>query len=156
MASSPGSLRVRDTRIRGGSTRLTRFAVAFVATAAAFLPCDALWLGAMSQRIYRPALGHLLAAGPDLLAVLLFYVLYLLGLVVFAVHPEVRAESRLAAGARGALFGLVAYATYDLTNQATLRDWPWMLTGIDLAWGSALSAFAATVAGIVVRRAGRN
>jgi uncharacterized membrane protein len=115
---------------------------AVAATVAAFLVLDAAWLSLAGPHLYRPALGHLLASDVDWVAALLFYVLYLAGLAVFAVAP-----ARTVGGAawRGALFGLVAYATYDLTNQATLRDWPWLVTLADLAWGAFASATASAV-----------
>lgn len=119
------------------------------------LPLDALWLTLAGPALYGPAIGHLMAASPDWRAGLAFYALYLLGLAVLvlragepAAPPTPRAALR-----RGALFGLVAYATYDLTNQATLRDWPWYLTTIDLVWGSLLTASACTWA---AWRLGRN
>jgi uncharacterized membrane protein len=117
------------------------------ATVVAFLVLDAIWLSLAGPRLYRPALGHLLASDVDWLAVGLFYLLYLAGLAVFAVAP-----GRTVRGAawRGALFGLVAYATYDLTNQATLRDWPWLVTLADLAWGAFASA-AACALGAAIR-----
>jgi len=125
--------------------------IAYLATAVVFLPCDAIWLAVTGPRIYRPALGHLLAEQPDLRAAALFYALYLVGIVAFAVRPAVRDDRPFAAAARGALFGLIAYATYDLTNQATLRGWPWALTAVDLIWGSALSAAAALAARATLR-----
>lgn len=123
-----------------------RFALAYAATLVAFLALDAVWLSAMAQRLYRPAIGHLMREGFALEPALAFYALYVLGLVVFAVTEGLaRGRAAVAAG-RGALFGLIAYATYDLTNQATLRDWPWSVTLADLCWGTAASALAAGVA----------
>ena len=113
--------------------------IALLATTVAFLALDAVWLTTMGSRLYQPAIGHLMRADVDWIAAALFYVLYLAGLAAFALAPSKDAGS---AAARGALFGLVAYATYDLTNQATLRDWPWLVTVVDLAWGSFASAMA--------------
>jgi len=96
--------------------------------------------------LYRPAIGHLLRDGFALAPAAAFYALYIVGVVVFAVLPGQASGRATVAAARGALFGLVAYATYDLTNQATLRDWPWHLTLIDLCWGALASAAAAGVA----------
>ena len=118
-------------------------AFAFACTAACFLALDAAWLTAMGPRLYQPAIGHLLRPDVDWIAAALFYVLYIGGLVGFAVVPS--ASARDAAG-RGALFGLVAYATYDLTNQATLRDWPWRVTLADLCWGTIVTAVSAAAA----------
>jgi uncharacterized membrane protein len=131
---------------------LHRFVVAYGAAALVFLPLDALWLTLMSEPLYRPALGHLLAAQPDAAAIVLFYLLYFVGVVVFAVRPAASAEPWITSAARAAVFGLVAYGTYDLTNQATLAHWPWMLTAVDLAWGSAITAVAASAARFAVKR----
>ena len=124
-------------------------ALSFAATALAFLTLDAVWLSTMGSRLYQPAIGHLMAPEVDWLAAAFFYVLYLVGLAVFAVAPS----RSVAQGAlRGALFGLVAYATYDLTNQATLRDWPWRVTLIDLCWGAFVSGAACAAGAAVARR----
>lgn len=118
------------------------------ATAAAFLAIDAVWLTVMGSRLYRPAIGHLMRPDFDVLAAALFYLLYIAGLVVFGVAPSSGARG---AALRGAFFGLVAYATYDLTNQATLRDWPWKVTLVDLCWGAFVSAVACAAGGAVAR-----
>ncbi len=123
-----------------------RLAAAYLATLFVFLALDAVWLGTMAPRLYQPAIGHLMAPTVDWLAAALFYPLYILGLLVFAVRPAL-IEGRAAPALRlGALFGLLAYATYDLTNQATLRDWPWLVTLADLAWGAFVSGAAAGAA----------
>ncbi|MDE2370705.1 MAG: DUF2177 family protein [Burkholderiales bacterium] len=129
-----------------------RWVAAVAATVCSFLALDALWLSTMSARLYRPALGPLLAAAPDWIAAAAFYPLYLAGVVVFAVAPALRGGRRRDAAARGAFLGLVAYATYDLTNQATLRDWPWAVTLADLAWGMCATAIAAAVGATAARR----
>jgi len=121
---------------------LRQFLVAFVAAAIVFLSLDAAWLTIMSARLYRPAIGHVLREDFDVLPALAFYAIYLTGLVVFVVRPAADARAALA---RGALFGLVCYATYDLTNQATLVGWPWHVTIIDLAWGAFVTAASAWV-----------
>jgi uncharacterized membrane protein len=120
-----------------------RFAVAFIVAALVFLALDAAWLALMAERLYRPAIGHLMREGFDPLAAALFYLAYLTGVTVFVVLPAADARRALA---RGALFGLVAYATYDLTNQATLRGWPWHVTLADLAWGAFVTASSAAAA----------
>ena len=126
-----------------------RAVVAYAATLVAFLLLDAVWLTTMAERLYRPAIGHLMQAGFAWEPALLFYALYILGLVVFGVSAGLDRGSSSVAAARCALFGLIAYATYDLTNQATLRDWPWVVTLADLAWG----AFASALAGALACRA---
>lgn len=124
-------------------------ALSFAATTLAFLALDALWLTTMSARLYRPEIGHLMTAQVDWVAALLFYVVYLGGLTGFAVAP---ARSVVQGALRGALFGLVAYATYDLTNRATLRGWPWRVTVLDLCWGAFASAAACAAGAAVARR----
>jgi uncharacterized membrane protein len=123
-----------------------RFAAAYAITLVVFLVLDAAWLLTMYDRLYRPAIGHLLRDGFALAPAAAFYALYILGVVVFAVLPGQSSGRASVAATRGALFGLIAYATYDLTNQATLRDWPWAVTLIDLAWGAFASAIAAGAA----------
>ena len=119
---------------------------AFITTLVVFMCIDAIWLTQMASRLYQPTIGHLLAPQPDLGAALVFYLLYILGMVVFTVRPADTEPSVWPAARRGALFGLVAYATYDLTNQATMKDWPWIVTAIDLAWGTFLTATATALA----------
>jgi uncharacterized membrane protein len=117
--------------------------VAFAAAATVFLVLDACWLTIMGSRLYRPAIGHLMREDFDVIAAAAFYVIYLVGVVVFVVAAARDARSALW---RGALFGLVCYASFDLTSQATLRGWPWHVTFIDLAWGSGVTAVSAWAA----------
>lgn len=124
------------------------FAVALVV----FLALDAVWLFTMSDRLYRPAIGHLMREGFDVRAAALFYVLYITGMMSFVILPALNPRQALL---RGALFGLIAYATYDLTNQATLRDWPWVVTMADLAWGAFVTGMSCTAAYMAVRRHSR-
>jgi uncharacterized membrane protein len=126
-------------------------ATMFAAAAAAFLLLDAAWLTLMGPSLYRPAIGHLMRPDVDWLAAALFYAVYIAGLVGFAIAPSASAG---AAALRGASFGLVAYATYDLTNQATMRGWPWTVTGIDLCWGMFASAAACAAAAAVAKKRG--
>jgi len=123
-----------------------RVLLAYLVALAAFLLLDACWLGFMGPHLYRPALRALMADDIDWLAAGLFYPVYLLGLLVFAIVPALQRGHPLAALRRGALLGCVAYATYDLTNQASLRGWPWAVTLADLAWGTAASGAAAWAA----------
>lgn len=126
-----------------------RFATAFAVGAVVFLALDAVWLSVMVDRLYRTAIGHVMREDFDLLAAAAFYALYCLGMVVFVILPAARTRD---GWARGALFGLVAYATYDLTNQATVRDWPWHVTAIDLCWGAFVTSTSCAVAAWVLRR----
>jgi uncharacterized membrane protein len=118
--------------------------VLFALTLATFLALDAVWLGVIARKLYSREIGHLLAPNVRWGAAVIFYVLYVTGLLTFVVLP--RADSTpLRVALLGALFGLVAYATYDLTNLATLSRWPMTVTLVDLAWG-ALATAAASVA----------
>lgn len=104
-----------------------------------FIAIDAVWLGIIAKKLYRDHLGHLLRNDPQIIAAGIFYVLFIIGLVFFVVQPAVEKSSWVYALSAGALFGLITYATYDLTNMATLRGWPLQITIIDLLWGSVLS-----------------
>lgn len=115
---------------------------AFLIAAAVFAMLDALWLGLVANKFYKNRIGFLLAAKPNWIAAVLFYVIFLIGLVVFVVIPADNATKALV---MGALFGLVTYATYDLTNQATLARWPAIITVVDLAWGVTASAVTAWI-----------
>jgi len=119
-----------------------RIALSYLITALAFLAADMVWLSTMSARLYQPALAGHLAAQPDLGAAAAFYAIYFVGMTVFTVRPWLRDESLGLAACRAALFGAVAYATYDLTNQATLSGWPWQLTVVDIVWGAVATAIA--------------
>jgi uncharacterized membrane protein len=118
-------------------------AIAYLASAIVFLVLDAAWLTTMADRLYRPALGRLLLDRFELAPAALFYALYVIGIVVFAVAPGLAGGRWTTSLGLGALLGLIAYATYDLTNQATLRDWPWRVTLADLGWGTLVTAVAA-------------
>lgn len=121
---------------------MLKHVAAYAATAVVMLALDLLWLGVVARPLYQQGIGHLMAQRPNLAAAALFYALYALGIVIFAVAPhEAAAYGRTLAA--GALFGFFAYATYDLTNLATLRAWPLGLSLIDVAWGSLVSAGAA-------------
>ena len=134
------------------------YLTAYGCAALVFLGLDALWLTTMADRLYRPAIGHLMAQQPDWLAAALFYPAYLAGLVYFAVVPALATQRARDALVRGALLGLLAYATYDLTNQATLQGWPWSVTLVDLAWGAFVTgaaAWAAAAAALATSRRAR-
>ncbi len=105
-----------------------------------FLAMDAIWLGFVAPNFYRAQIGHLMAERPNLIAAGIFYLLFIAGLLVFVIQPGLQDPLRWRVGGRGALFGLVTYAAYDLTNLATLEAWPLLVTGVDLIWGTTLSA----------------
>lgn len=127
------------------------FVISYVATGLVFLALDAVWLGLAASRLYRPMIGGLMADRIDLPAAIIFYLLYIAGLTVFAVQPALASGRWMTALLLGGFFGLVAYGTYDLTNQATLKNWPAMMSMIDMAWGTLLSAAAATLGMLITR-----
>lgn len=111
-----------------------------------FIGIDAIWLAKVAPKLYKDQIGHLMATKPNLGAAVVFYIIYVVGLVVFVIQPAVSKQSILFAAFRGALFGLVAYATFDLTSMAVLKDWPLKITVIDLLWGSILTASVCSLA----------
>jgi len=117
-----------------------------------FLGIDSLWLGLVAPEFYRAQIGHLMAETANLAAAGTFYLLFIGGLVYFVVEPALRVGTVRDALMRGILFGLVTYATYDLTNLATLRDWPLLLTIVDMTWGTALTAATSVVSVWVAKR----
>jgi uncharacterized membrane protein len=119
--------------------------VGYLAALATFVMADMVWLGLMTPRFYRPTLGDILITGVNLPPALVFYLVYPVGLVIFAVNPALKSGSVGSALLNGALFGFFTYATYDLSNYATLRNWSLPLTVVDIAWGSVLAALAAGV-----------
>ncbi len=127
------------------------YAVAYLATALALLALDVVWLSVAAGLLYKPQLGSLLRDGFDVVPAVLFYLLYLAGVVVFVIAPSLPDARPRSVALRGAFFGLVAYATYDLTNQATLRQWSTVVTVADLIWGTFLTAVAGTVGYLAAR-----
>ncbi|MEO8318256.1 MAG: DUF2177 family protein [Bradyrhizobium sp.] len=119
---------------------------AYLSTLAVFLLCDMAWLGTMANRLYRPTLGDIMLGSPNLPAAAAFYSIYPVGLVIFAVLPALKSGNLPQATLSGALFGFFTYMTYDLTNQATLRNWTSQLTLLDIGWGTLLGAISATAA----------
>lgn len=121
---------------------MTRPLIAYLATTLVLVALDMLWLRVIALDWYQQGIGHLMAAQMNLLAGALFYLLFPVGLVIFAVLPSLQ-HTWLNAVVMGALFGFFAYATYDLTNLATLKNWPLSLSVIDIAWGSFVSGVSA-------------
>ncbi len=118
---------------------VTNYLKLFFVTLIAFLAIDMVWLGLIARTFYRNYLGFLLTPTTNWIAAVLFYLLFVLGILVFVVLPGLQDNSLKATLLRAALFGLVTYATYDLTNLATLKNWPVLITLIDMAWGTVLS-----------------
>lgn len=123
----------------------------YFATLVAFFAIDMVWLGLVARTFYRKQLGFLLAPATNWIAALIFYLLFILGILVFVVVPGLQDHSLKTTLLRAALFGLVTYATYDLTNLATIKNWPLLITVVDLAWGTVLSV-AVSYVGFMVGR----
>lgn len=122
-----------------------RLAVLYVITTIAFFAVDFVWLSTATSRVYQPYLGDLLSPKPNLAVAGVFYLFYVVGLIALAVVPGLKEGALLGAVWRGALFGLLAYATYDLTNLATIQGWAWQVSVIDMIWGTALNSIIAAV-----------
>ena len=134
---------------------MTRWIIAYVAALVVFVAGDMGWLTLMGPRLYRPVLGPMLAEKPDVKTAVVFYLLYLVGIVAFAVAPGLRSGRPLVALGWGALFGLIAYGVYDLTNQATLKTWSVRLSLADMAWGAAITGLAALAGCLAARAVGK-
>ena len=127
------------------------YAVAYVTTLVTFLAIDAVWLMTMSQRLYRRHLGDILVDSFNPAPAALFSLIYIAGIIFFATTPAFSTGKWTTAALNGALYGFFAYATYDLTNQATIRGWPTIIPVADICWGSLLSAVAASVGFLLTR-----
>lgn len=128
--------------------------IAWFATGIVFAIADAIWLSLMGPRLYRPMIGELLADKPNVAAMIAFYLIYISGIVFFAVSPALRDGDLGRAVVNGAAMGFIAYATYDLSNQATLKTWSTQLTLIDMAWGAFATALAAGAGFWITQRFG--
>ncbi len=111
----------------------------YVATLIVFFAVDMVWLGLVARSFYQKQIGFLMAPATNWAAAVIFYLLFILGILFFVVLPGLREGSLGATLLRAALYGLITYATYDLTNLATLRDWPVTMAVVDIAWGVFLS-----------------
>lgn len=119
------------------------FLAIYAVTLPVFFAIDLVWLGVVAKDFYRQHLGHLMAAQINWVAAIAFYLIFIAGIVFFAVKPALDVHDATRALVYGALFGFFSYATYDLTNHATMRDWPAIVTVVDLAWGTILSGSVA-------------
>lgn len=126
---------------------LGKLASLYAITTAVFFAMDFVWLSTATSRVYQPYLGTapdgLLSAKPNLPVAAVFYLFYVVGILALAVIPGLREGALMGAVWRGALFGLLAYATYDLTNLATIEGWAWQVSVIDMIWGTVLNATVA-------------
>lgn len=115
-----------------------RYLMLYLLTVPVFFALDLLWLGVVAKNLYRHNLAHLLSPSVNWPAALMFYLVYIAGILLFAVKPGLDARSLARAVQWGALFGFFTYATYDLTNLATIRGWPLKVALADMAWGTLL------------------
>jgi len=125
--------------------------VSYIVAVVTFFGVDMIWLGTMASRFYRPAMSDIALSGVNLPPAILFYAIYPIGLLIFVTNPALKSGGLTTAMVHGALFGFFTYATYDLTNFATLRNWTLHLTLVDIAWGTVLGAVASTVTFLFTR-----
>ena len=126
---------------------LKQYLIAFIV----FILVDLVWLLVISKKLYKDKIGHLMAENVNLVAAGLFYLVFIAALVFFVISPAIDRKSVLYALGAGVFFGFVAYATYDLTNLATLKDWPVSLTVIDLLWGSFVTGTTCAATTLICR-----
>ncbi|MDQ3076208.1 MAG: DUF2177 family protein [bacterium] len=126
----------------------------YLITLPVFFLFDMIWLGVVAKNFYAKQIGFLLRPNVNWTAAIVFYLLFIVGLVLFVITPALEKHSLMHALLFGALFGLITYATYDLTNLATMKDWPMLITFVDLAWGMFLSASVSAIAYIIAVKLG--
>jgi uncharacterized membrane protein len=131
---------------------MMKYVVAYLTAVATLFVLDLIWLGFVAKSFYREQIGPLMLDQINVPAAIVFYALYVVGVVIFAVSPALHASSWRTAIVLGALFGFFAYATYDVTNLATLRGWRIAMVVVDIAWGTFLTAISATTAFLVTQR----
>jgi uncharacterized membrane protein len=119
----------------------------FVITFVVFFAIDLIWLGLIAKNLYAKHLGYIMAEKVNWTAAILFYVLFIIGILYFAITPATSLGNVVLSGA---LFGLISYATYDLTNLATIKSWPVIITVIDLVWGTTLSTLTASISYLII------
>ncbi len=130
---------------------MVQYLVAWIATAVTFFVIDLVWLGLVANSFYRDRIGALMLDQINVSAAVIFYLIYVVGIVIFAVAPALQSGSWVTALVYGALFGFFAYATYDMTNLATLRGWPLEVVVVDVLWGTAITGASATIGFLVTR-----
>ena len=124
------------------------YLIAFVV----FFLIDLVWLVVVARKLYQQELGYIMSEKPNWIVAALFYLIFIAGLVFFVINPALEKNSWTYALLVGILFGLITYSTYDLTNLATLKDWPIKITIIDLIWGTSLGGLVSTVTFFILRR----
>lgn len=117
-----------------------------------FLLIDSIWLGFLAKNLYQKEIGFLMKSNINWIAAIVFYLLFILGLTIFVIYPAIEVDSFLKAVFLGSLFGLITYATYDLTNLATLEGWPVSVTIIDLIWGTFIGLSVSSITYFIVTK----
>ncbi len=126
----------------------------YAITLPVFFAIDMLWLGVLAKNFYREQIGSLMKADVNWFAAVLFYLIFIAGMVFFVIAPALEKGSWRYALFAGAAFGFVTYATFDLTSLALMKDFPVLVTVVDLAWGTVLSASVCTISFVVARKLG--
>lgn len=116
-----------------------------------FFGIDLLWLGVIAKKLYKSELGFIMSDKPNWTAAIVFYLLFIIGLVFFVIYPAIEKGSWTYALLAGIFFGFITYSTYDLTNLATIKDWPIKITLIDLLWGSSLGGMVSTITYFIMK-----
>lgn len=129
-----------------------KYLIAYISTTLVFLAIDAIWLGVVAKNFYSEQLGELMAKNIKFHIAALFYLFYTIGIVVFAIIPAISAGNSLLAIGYGALFGFLAYGTYDFTNMATLRDWPTIVSIVDIIWGTVITSVSSYLGYLITRQ----
>jgi uncharacterized membrane protein len=127
---------------QGGKLVITKYLIGYIATGISFAVIDSVWLRTMYTRLYQPEIGEVLMKGFRGGPAIVFYILYILGMMVFAVGPALKSGQWQTALIQGAMFGFFCYMTYDLTNYATLKVWSLKVTILDMIWGTFLTGSA--------------
>ncbi|WP_198022494.1 DUF2177 family protein [Carnobacterium pleistocenium] len=124
---------------------MMEYFIIYMITLAVFFLIDIVWLALIANKLYRNQIGFIMKDKPNWVVAILFYLIFVLGLVFFVIDPALLSESMLEALLRGMFFGFITYATYDLTNLATLDKWPLKITIIDLIWGTSLGGLVSVI-----------
>jgi uncharacterized membrane protein len=128
--------------------------ISYLLTAVVFFAIDMVWLGVVAKNIYRKYLGTFLSDTVNWTAAIIFYLIFIVGIFIFVINPAVKEQSVTRAIVLGAIFGLITYATYDLTNYATLKGFPLNIVFIDLAWGAVLTSLVSLAGYFIVKLTG--
>lgn len=129
---------------------MTKIILSYIGTTIVFFAIDMLWLGVVAKNLYNKYLGSFLSDTVNWTAAIVFYLLFIVGILIFAAYPAVEKQSLQHAILYGGLFGFFTYATYDLTNLATLKGWPIQIVVIDILWGVVLTAIVSTAAYYII------